>query len=332
MKNRPDKNRDKVERSPETIHGPDSGLPGGLYLVPSPLGHLGDISCRAAEALKAADLVAAEDTRRSVKLLNHLGINRPLLSYRQQNHNRAWPKIAAVLQGGGRVAQLTDAGAPGISDPGAALVRAAREAGFSVIPLPGPSAVITALTASGFSADRFTFAGFLPARPKERRDFLEDLVQHPWTMVFFEAPHRLPEALAALAEAFGPRPALLAREMTKLHEEYLAADLQTLAEEVAARPRKGEMTIVVEGFGGNAEKQPLDFSRLTELARTDPRSTKELAAILAAETGRGRSEIYRLLVIANQNPSGLDPREEQIASGDSLPLITDPADFRRKRE
>lgn len=280
---------------------PTSGLANGLYLLPSPLGNLGDLSHRVEEALKAADLVAAEDTRRSLKLLNHLGLNRPLVSYREQNHSRIWPKITAVLADGGRVALLTDAGAPGISDPGAALVRATREAGFAVIPLPGPSAVITALSASGFSADRFTFAGFIPARGKERRDFLAGLTRHPWTLVFFEAPHRLAEALADLAAAFGPRPALLAREMTKLHEEYFFADLGTLADEVAARPRKGEMTIVVEGYIGGEEKEDLDLERLKEMARTDTRPTKVLAAELAAETGRGRGQIYQLLLAARRD-------------------------------
>lgn len=318
MKNGPDKNKDKIEPSPDQAGGADSGWPGGLYLVPSPLGHLGDLSFRAGETLRAADLVAAEDTRRSLKLLNHLGLKRPLVSYREQNHSRIWPRIAAILSDGGRVALLTDAGAPGISDPGAALVRAVRAAGFTVIPLPGPSAVITALTASGFSADRFTFGGFLPARPKERREFLADLARHPWTLVFFEAPHRLPEALADLAAAFGPRPALLAREMTKLHEEYLAADLQTLAAEIAARPRKGEMTIVVEGLGGGQEKKPLDLARISEMALTDPRPTKLLAAFLAAETGRGRGEIYQLLLAARKDASWSRPDEQRTAPDNNL--------------
>lgn len=301
MKKIIDQNRPPSALPSETSPQPASGLPGGLYLLPSPLGNLADLSHRVEEVLHAADLVAAEDTRRSLKLLNHLSLTRPLVSYREQNHSRAWPKIAAVLAGGGRVALLTDAGAPGISDPGAALVRATREAGFAVIPLPGPSAVITALSASGFSADRFTFAGFIPARGKERRDFLADLARHPWTLVFFEAPHRLTEALADLAAAFGPRPALLAREMTKLHEEFFFADLETMAADVAARPRKGEMTIVVEGYGGGEEKVELDLERLKETARTDPRPTKVLAAELAAETGRGRGEIYQLLLAARRD-------------------------------
>jgi 16S rRNA (cytidine1402-2'-O)-methyltransferase len=276
-------------------------LPGGLYLVPSPLGNLGDLTFRAALVLEKADLVAAEDTRRALKLLNHLNVRISVISYREQNHRQAWPKIAEVLAGGGRVALLTDAGAPGVSDPGAALAAEARQAGFAVIPLPGPSAVVTALMASGFSADRFTFAGFIPAKAKDRRAFLAPLVKHPWTLVFFETPHRLAESLADLAEIFGPRPAMLAREMTKIHEEYFAADLKTLAAEAHANPRKGEMTIVVEGHTAPAEKPELDLERIRHLALSDPRPTKALAAALAEEGGRGRNELYQLILAARQD-------------------------------
>ncbi|MDR1920544.1 MAG: 16S rRNA (cytidine(1402)-2'-O)-methyltransferase [Candidatus Adiutrix sp.] len=279
-----------------------SDNPAGLYLAPSPLGNLGDLTPRVAAALKEADLVAAEDTRRALKLLSHLGLRRPLISYREQNHRAAWPRIASVLAAGGRVALLTDAGAPGVSDPGAALTAAARAAGFAVIPLPGPSAVITALMASGFSADRFTFAGFIPFRAKERRGFLARLKELPWTLVFFEAPHRLTASLADLADIFGPRPALLAREMTKLHEEFLAGDLPALAADAAARPRKGEMTIVVAGAAAAGapagDHPPFDPARLASLARSDPRPSPALAAELARESGRPRAEIYKLLVAA----------------------------------
>lgn len=277
-----------------------NGISGGLYLVPSPLGNLGDLTFRAAEVLKAADLVAAEDTRRALKLLNHLNVRVSIISYREQNHRAAWPKIADILAAGGRVALLTDAGAPGVSDPGAALAAEARGAGFAVIPLPGPSAVVTALMASGFSADRFTFAGFIPARTTERRNFLLRLKEHPWTLVFFETPHRLAGSLADMAEIFGPRPALLAREMTKIHEEYFAGDLITLAADVSARPRRGEMTIAVEGQTAPQEAPPLDVERVRRLAQTDGRPTRALAAALAEESGRGRSELYQLILAARQ--------------------------------
>ncbi|MDR1044177.1 MAG: 16S rRNA (cytidine(1402)-2'-O)-methyltransferase [Candidatus Adiutrix sp.] len=275
-------------------------LAAGLYLAPSPLGHLGDLTLRVIETLGAADLVLAEDTRRSLKLLNHLGLRRPLISYREQNHQRVWPRIARALADGGRVVLLTDAGAPAVSDPGAALARAVRAAGWKVLALPGPSAVITALSASGFEADRFSFAGFPPAGRRERRAFLASLARHPWTLVFFEAPHRLAESLADLAEIFGPRPAFLAREMTKLHEEFLAADLAALAGEVRLRPRKGEITLVVEAYQGRDESSGPDPGELRRRAGLDPRPTKTLAAELAAETGLGRREIYRLILEARR--------------------------------
>ena len=275
-------------------------IEGGLYLVPSPLGNLGDLTLRAIEVLKKADLVMAEDTRRSLKLLNHLGIRKSLQSDREQNQRRAWPKAAETLAAGGVVALLSDAGAPSVSDPGAALVTAAREAGFKIEALPGPSAVICALMASGFSADRFTFAGFLPSRGKERLDFLNPMARLPWTMVFFESPHRLAASLGDMAAVFKNRRALVAREMTKLHEEYLQGELPALAAEVAANPRKGEITIVVEGYQGAEEKKELDLDRLRLLAMNDPRPTKVLAAALAEESGRGRGEIYQLLLAARQ--------------------------------
>ena len=269
---------------------------GGLFLVPSPLGNLGDLTRRAAEVLASADLVCAEDTRRALKLLNHLGLRRRLTSYREHNHRRAWPRIEAVLAGGGRVALLTDAGSPTVSDPGAELARAARAAGHPVSALPGPSAVITALAASGLPADRFLFAGFPPARPAARRAFLAGLDRWPWTLVFFEAPHRLAASLADLAVVLGPRPACLAREMTKLHEEFLTADLAALAREAAERPRQGEMTIVVAGRTEADSPPPLDLEALDREARADPRPTRALAAELAVRWGRSRAEIYRLVV------------------------------------
>ena len=269
---------------------------GTLYLAPSPLGNLGDLTLRVIEVLKTADLICAEDTRRALKLLNHLALHKPLLSYREQNHHRVWPRISSVLAGGGQVVLLTDAGAPAVSDPGAMLAAAARDSNFTVLPLPGPSAVITALMASGFSADHFTFAGFLPSRSGERREFLRTLKNHRWTLVFFETPHRIIDSLADLADILGPRPALLAREMTKLHEEYLALDLAAMAEEVQKNPRKGEMTIVVEGFSGPEERPPVNPDDLRELALNNERPVKILAAELAEKYGRGRSEMYQLLL------------------------------------
>jgi 16S rRNA (cytidine1402-2'-O)-methyltransferase len=216
-------------------------------MISTPLGNLGDLSKRAERVLRSARLAASEDTRRTVKLLNSLGVSLPQMSYREQNHASAWPRVRDALARGHAVAVLTDAGAPAVSDPGAALAAAAREAGYPVYPIPGPSAVTAALSAAGFPAGSFTFCGFPPARRAARRRFLEAYrrLRHP--LVFFEAPHRLAESLADLAEVLGPRRALLAREMTKIHEEYLAGRLDRLLEDVTARPRRGEITLVVEG-------------------------------------------------------------------------------------
>ncbi|MDR2339857.1 MAG: 16S rRNA (cytidine(1402)-2'-O)-methyltransferase [Deltaproteobacteria bacterium] len=225
-----------------------SGLEPGLYLVPTPLGNLGDLSPRVDSVLRASDLIAAEDTRRSLRLLSHLGISAPMLSYREDNHLRAWPRIRDSLSKGKVVSLLTDAGAPLVSDPGSLLVGEAAALGYRVFPIPGPSAVTTALMASGFRAGSFTFAGFPPAKPGKRRAYLESLAALPHPLVFFEAPHRLGESLASMLEAFGDRRALLAREMTKIHEEYLRDSLASILESVTVNPRKGESTIVVEGL------------------------------------------------------------------------------------
>ena len=279
----------------------DNPTTGGLYLVPSPLGNLGDLTLRAVETLKRADLVVAEDTRRTLQLLNHLQLRKPLQSYRAQNHHRAWPKISQVLAEGGQVSLVTDAGCPVISDPGAELVASCREAGFPVVSLPGPSAVTCALAASGFSGDRFIFAGFLPTKGGDRRQFITKLKDQAWTLVFFETPHRLAASLTDLAAILGNRPALLAREMTKMHEEFYADTLSEMATEVTTNPRRGEMTIVVEGRQGELPTPPLDLERVRELARNDSRPVKVLAALLAEEGGRSRGEMYKLLLEARQS-------------------------------
>jgi 16S rRNA (cytidine1402-2'-O)-methyltransferase len=278
---------------------PSVRLPPGLYLLPGPLGNLGDLSRRAAEILAGADLVAAEDTRRTLKLLSHLGLKKRLASYREQNHERDWPKIRDTLRRGGRVVMTSDAGAPVISDPGARLVASARAAGFDVIPVPGPSAVITALMASGLMASSFTFAGFLPPKSSRRRARLEELksLNHP--LVFFESPVRLAESLADMAAVLGPRPALLAREMTKLHEELLAADLNTLSEDVKLNPRRGEMTVVVGPpvkRGESPQAPEADPKSLAEAIAGDPRPTRVLAAELGKTLGKPRKEMYDLVL------------------------------------
>jgi 16S rRNA (cytidine1402-2'-O)-methyltransferase len=273
----------------------------GLYLVASPIGHLGDLSRRAGEVLAGSDLVAAEDTRRSLKLLNHLKAKKPLISYREQNHAKAWPRIERVLAQKGRVAFLSDAGAPGVSDPGASLVQAARGAGYAIWPIPGPSAVITALMASGFWAERFVFGGFLPEKSAERLALLEKLDSLGLCLAFFEAPHRLLASLADLAKALGPRPALLAREMTKAHEEYLFGPLTELVEKVKEAPRKGEITLVL-GPKDKALKDAPDWDKALAAIAQDTRPVGVVAAELAGFLGQPKKEAYaRLLKFRGEN-------------------------------
>ncbi len=224
-----------------------STLAGTLYVVATPIGNLGDLSPRAAEVLRAVGAVAAEDTRRTLKLFAHLGVAAPaLLSLPAFDERGRIEPVLERLRSGGDVALCTDAGTPGVSDPGAALVDAAWRAGVRVVPVPGPSAAPAALAASGFPADRFVFAGFLPRKGGGRTEALAWLGRAGCTAVLYEAGNRSAETLRDLARALGDRPALLARELTKLHEELLRAPLSRIAEELERRGEvKGEVTIVV---------------------------------------------------------------------------------------
>jgi len=274
---------------------PKEKLGPGLYLVPSPLGHLGDISLRQITVLKAVDLVAAEDTRRTIKLLNYLEIRKPLVSYREQNHFKIWPRLKKVLESGGSAALLSDAGTPLIADPGAMLVNAVRMDGYPVIPLPGPSAVITALIASGFRAARFFFGGFIPSRSSERRTYISSLKNLGEVLIFFEVPHRLISSLRDLLEILGPRQALLAREMTKIYEEYLFLPLDEMANEISLNPRKGEITLVISPPEATLPLEP-DWDTFKEEILDDNRPTAEVARDWALRTGSPRKKIYDLLI------------------------------------
>jgi 16S rRNA (cytidine1402-2'-O)-methyltransferase len=226
-----------------------SPLAPGLYILPTPLGNLEDLSLRQMRVLKGVSLVAAEDTRRAVKILNRLSLKVPLISYREENHKSASERILKVLGEGGAVALVSDAGTPLVSDPGAELVREAREKAYPIYPLPGPSAVTTALSASGMRGDSFVFGGFLPSKESKRRAYAESLKELPQPLVFFESPNRLIASLRDLSLILGPRECLLAREMTKIHEEYTLLPLPALLEDVIKHPRKGEITLVIEGKG-----------------------------------------------------------------------------------
>ena len=221
------------------------GLQPGLYLVPTPIGNLGDITLRALATLGGADLILCEDTRHSRTLLAHFAIDTLLRPYHEHNAARERPRVLADLEAGKRIALISDAGTPLVSDPGYKLVRAALEAGHRVIALPGASATLTALGVSGLPTDAFLFAGFLPPKSSARRTRLAEFAATPATLIFFEAPSRIAETVADLAAVLGPRPAVVARELTKLHEEVRRGPLDELAAQLADATVKGEVVIVV---------------------------------------------------------------------------------------
>ena len=271
-------------------------MSGKLYLVGTPIGNLGDFSPRAAEVLSEVDFIAAEDTRVSLRLLNHLGLKKPLVSYYQHNLRQRGQEIVARIMTGENCAIITDAGMPCISDPGEDLVALCAEAGIEVVGVPGPSAAITALALSGLPTSRFCFEGFLSTNKRSRREHLQELVTERRTMIFYEAPHKLTSTLADLLEALGDRRISLCRELTKLHEEVRRTTLsQALAYYQENQPR-GEFVLVVEGAA--LEEKPgmtLDQAarRVQELQQSGL-SASEAAKQVARETGFAKSELYRL--------------------------------------
>ena len=231
---------------------------GALVIVATPIGNLSDISARALDALRSADLIACEDTRQTLKLLNHFGIQKTLVSYHDFNEERKAAELGAKIREGMTVALVSDAGTPGISDPGYRLVRYCREQGLNVVGIPGANAAVTALSASGLPSDEFFFAGFLPSKKGARREKIESLGSVTATLIFYEAPHRIEETLGDLLEILGDREACIGRELTKIHEEFLFGKLSEIQSNVKAR---GEFVIVI---GGNAaEDQPLTKAPLT---------------------------------------------------------------------
>ncbi|MBQ8748305.1 MAG: 16S rRNA (cytidine(1402)-2'-O)-methyltransferase [Oscillospiraceae bacterium] len=230
-------------------------MAGMLYLVPTPIGNLSDISIRCRETLEQADFIAAEDTRVSLKLLNHLGIKKPLISYFEHNKAQKGEMIVGRILAGETCALVSDAGSPAISDPGEELVKQCAEAGITVCAIPGPCAVITALSISGQATGRFCFEGFLSTAKKSRREHLESLVKEQRTMIFYEAPHKLLNTLEDMAAVFGEdRPISLCRELTKLHEEVIRTTLGGAIQLYNQQPPKGEFVLVVAGAAPVEEK------------------------------------------------------------------------------
>lgn len=279
----------------------------GLHVVATPIGNLKDVSFRALNTLAAADAVLAEDTRVTRVLLAHYGITTPLVPYHDHSNAAVRERMVLRMQEGEALALVSDAGTPLVSDPGFKLVEAAIAAGISVTPVPGPSAALTALVASGLPTDRFFFEGFLPARSAARRTQLAELAGIPGTLVLFEAPQRVPDMLADAAAVLDPeRPAVVARELTKLFETIRRGSLATLATDFAASgPPKGEVVVLV-GAGASAmpEVDPdLDARLAAALGR---HSIKDAASLVAEETGRPRREVYARALALARRGDGLD--------------------------
>ncbi|MEL4859844.1 16S rRNA (cytidine(1402)-2'-O)-methyltransferase [Pseudoflavonifractor phocaeensis] len=270
-------------------------MAGILYLVPTPIGNLGDISHRIAKTLEEVDFIAAEDTRVTLKLLNHLGLRKPLMSYYRHNTEGAGEQVLSRLLAGENGALVTDAGTPAVSDPGEDLVALCAAQGVTVTAIPGPCALVTALAVSGLPTGRFTFEGFLPMNKKNRRAHLEGLKGEERTMIFYEAPHKLTATLDDLAEAFGgERRIALCRELTKLHEEIFRTTLAGAAARYGAESPRGEFVLVVEGAPAPEEAgATLDdgLARVAEL-REGGASLKDAARQAAKELDLSRNELY----------------------------------------
>ena len=270
-------------------------MPGKLTLVGTPIGNLGDISPRALRALEEADFIAAEDTRVTLRLLNHFGIKKPLISYFEHNKYQSGDRILERIISGESCALVTDAGMPAVSDPGEELVALCARAGVEVTAVPGPSAVVTAVALSALPAGRFTFEGFLSTSGRSRQAHLDSLRDERRAMVFYEAPHKLARTLADLAAALGgERPVSICRELTKLHEEVIRTTLGEAAERFSAEPPRGEFVLVVAGAPEDSSPR-LDEDEALELVRRyreSGLSLKDAAKKAAAESGWSRNELY----------------------------------------
>jgi len=267
-------------------------MPGRLYLVATPIGNLEDITYRAVRVLGEVEVIACEDTRQTRKLLDHYGIAKPTISYHEHNEAGRAAELVERLVAGTSVALVSDAGMPLVSDPGYRLVRAAIEAGVPVEPVPGPSAALAALAASGLPTDAFHFAGFLPAKAGQRARALEALQDESATLIFYEAPHRVLEALDAIAEVLGPRPVVAARELTKVHEEYLRGTAAEVRDQLAARGSiKGEFTLLVGKAAAPAPDDRPIGEAVEELMRAGMARMDAIKQV-ARRRGLSKREVY----------------------------------------
>jgi 16S rRNA (cytidine1402-2'-O)-methyltransferase len=270
-------------------------LSGRLLVVSTPIGNLGDISPRVKDALTQSAFVLAEDTRISQKLMFHLGAKAPLLSCHEHNESKRLSLLEEAARNDQTIALISDAGTPLVSDPGFQLVRKAIELGMTVVPVPGPSAALAALVGSGLPSDRFTFEGFLPDKGGERRKRLEKCRDDDRTLIFFMAPSNLAAVLADMEESFGDRPACLARELTKMYEEFIRGTLSELKQHIEKNGTRGEYVLVVGGAQAQSRRLSAEEvrGRLEELLASGAK-LKEVAALLARETGWSSSQIYKL--------------------------------------
>jgi 16S rRNA (cytidine1402-2'-O)-methyltransferase len=272
---------------------------GCLYLVATPIGNLEDITLRALRVLKEVDVVACEDTRQTQKLLNHYGIRKRLVSYHEHNEMTRAPELVIELEQGARAALVSDSGTPAISDPGHRLVGLCLRHRIPVVPIPGPSALVAALAASGMPTEEFVFVGFLPSRAGERRKAMEGLATEPRTLVLYEAPHRLEETLKDALGILGSRPAVIAREVTKLHEEFLRGNLAELLEQIRRKPARGEMTLLI-GPGAPPRPSTTQTSlneRIAEIMRERNVDRKAALKQAARERGLTKRDAYKQLLI-----------------------------------
>ena len=274
-------------------------MAGTLYLCGTPIGNLNDLSPRAVEILSSADLIAAEDTRHSLNILNHFGIKTPMTSYHEHNRKSKGEYLISLLEEGKNIALVTDAGMPGISDPGEDLAAMCIEKGIPVTTVPGPTAFVSALVLSGFSGRRFIFEGFLPSNKKEKNQVLESLKRELRTVIFYEAPHRLTQTLSELNKALGDRNAACVREITKIHEEVKRGTLSELLEFYGENAPRGEFVIVIEGFSAEAlkEEETKKFEAMSleehmEMYTSRGMSEKEAMKLVAKDRGLTKRDIY----------------------------------------
>lgn len=255
-----------------------------VFIVATPIGNLGDLSPRALDVLRGVDVIACEDTRHSIKLLNHFQLQKPLESYHDFNEAAKAEELVRRIEGGLKVALISDAGTPGISDPGYRLIRLCRERGIEVIGIPGPCAAVVALSASGLPSDEFLFVGFLPVKAQARREKLESLKEGTATLICYESPHRIGETLREIAAVLGDREICIGRELTKLHEEYLFGKLSTVIDRV--KP-VGEFVLVIAGGDGEHHVATTDLEGL---------SRKDVLKLLAEKTGIPKNKLYEILL------------------------------------